>query len=99
MMEARGDLGLERLAPGVRGYTIEEDDAIYIPMIVAEDEGSGDVGAYLDSLPTDRIIKIPDVISPRLREMLLRRGYVVAWEYAPEFEEDVEILEKSAKSA
>lgn len=91
MIVSRGGMD-ELLAPGVLGYKIETEDAIYIPLIQAVTEGSGAVGAYLDSLPADRAIKIPDVISDRLRKMLLRRGYVVTHEYAEEFEEDVEIM-------
>ena len=61
------------LAPGVRGYAIEENGKIYIPLIIAEQEGSGVVGRFLDSL-TPRCV-IPTVTSVRLRGMLERRGW------------------------
>lgn len=73
------DMGNEPiLAPGVRGVLFDRADGIWIPYIRAENPGSGDVGRYLDSLPTDRRILFPTVLSPRLREMLERRGYVHA---------------------
>lgn len=47
------------LAPGVNGYAIELDGLIYIPIIIAQREGSGDVGRFLDSL-SERC-RIPNV--------------------------------------
>lgn len=35
----------------------------------------GDVGRWLDALPTDRKIIVPAVVSPRLAGMLERRGF------------------------
>jgi hypothetical protein len=67
---------LEELAPGLRGYTVEVDGALYIPMVMADEPGSGALSAYLDSLPHDKTIKFPTVISRILREALERRGYV-----------------------
>jgi len=64
-----------RLAPGVRGYTVWSGGALYIPIIVADSEGTGDVGRYLDSLPRDRTVKFPTVLNPRLCGMLRRRGF------------------------
>jgi hypothetical protein len=82
----------ESLAPGVLGYTVEADGVLYIPVIMAEEEGSGDVGRYLDSLPRDRTVKVPGVQSDRLRGMLERRGFEADQEWAPEFEEYVEVF-------
>jgi hypothetical protein len=62
-----------RLAVGVRGYAIKEGEVIYIPLICAEKEGSGDVGRFLDSLSPRCVV--PNVTSPRLRGMLERRGW------------------------
>lgn len=95
--EARGPLGLELIAPGVAGYGVQTKEAIYFPVIEALHPGNGDVGRWLDSLPTDRTIRIPDVLNPKLRGMLERRGYVPVFEYAEEFEEDVEVMERKAK--
>ena len=61
------------IAPGVRGYAIEADGWIWIPLVRAEHEGDGSVGRFLDSL-TARCI-FPTVVSARLRGMLERRGY------------------------
>jgi hypothetical protein len=61
------------LAPGVRGYAILSNGLIYIPLIIAEKEGSGDVGRFLDSLSPRCVI--PNVISSPLSGMLRRRGW------------------------
>lgn len=39
-----------QLAPGVRGYAVEANGKVYIPLIEAEKPGSGDVAKFLDSL-------------------------------------------------
>lgn len=83
---------LELLAAGVLGYTVEEDDELYIPVIMAVEEGSGDVGRYLDALPKDRTVKVPEVASERLRGMLERRGFNPTPEFAEEFGETVEVF-------
>jgi hypothetical protein len=62
-----------RLAPGVYGFTFCQDGFIFIPLIVAEHEGSGDVGRFLDRLSARCVIM--DVTSPRLQGMLVRRGW------------------------
>ncbi len=82
------------MAPGVRAHVFDMPQGIYIPMIIAEREGAGDVGRYLDSLPKDRRVVFPTVISARLRGMLERRGFRQSTEWAPEFEEHVEIHER-----
>lgn len=74
---------LDELAPGVRGYAIEADGLIWIPAIHAEREGAGDVGRFLDSLPSHCVI--PTVISPRLRGMLERRGFKERLHEDPDF--------------
>lgn len=82
---------LSLLAPGVRGYTVEYDGALYIPLLHADHPGHGAVGRYLDGLPRDRSVRVPCVISSRLRGMLLRRGFVCRAEYAPELDTWVEV--------
>jgi hypothetical protein len=77
-------------AMGLHGYVCEHKGAIYIPAIGALHEGRGDCGRFLDSLPTDRTIVVPNVLSERLVGMLVRRGYVPFSEWAPEFGEWVE---------
>ncbi len=78
---------------GVRGYTVEYDGALYIPVILADVPGRGDVGRYLDSLPHDRIIRVPTVTSDILEGMLRRRGFVLIRETAPDGEH-VEVWER-----
>jgi hypothetical protein len=66
------------LAPGVRGYAVEHRGRIYIPLIAAEKEGSGDVGRFLDSLSPRCVFSC--VTSERLRGMLERRGFAMTLE-------------------
>lgn len=71
------ELGQEpELAPGVGGYTLDVDGDLWLPLIYAEDEGSGQVGEYLDTLPFDRRVVVPNILSGRLAGMLRRRGFV-----------------------
>lgn len=64
------------LAPGVRGYAIlKTNGLLYIPVIEAVAQGSGDVGRFLDSLPLN--VRIPNVCSERLEGMLKRRGWTM----------------------
>jgi len=76
----------EFIAPGVRGYAIQQGETVYIPLIIAENEGSGEVGKFLDSL--SRRCVIPNVTSPRLAAMLMRRGF------APTYDEGVDIWKR-----
>jgi hypothetical protein len=68
---------LERLAPGVIGYAIEYAHELWIPVIHAEKEHEGDVARYLDTLPLNRRVVIPNVINPVLAGMLERRGFTL----------------------
>ena len=74
--EASIAMGETELAPGVWGYTVENEQGLWVPIINAENPGSGDVSRYLDGLPKDRPVHFPCVISERLAGMLLRRGFV-----------------------
>lgn len=81
------------LAPGVRGYAIEgEDGSVYIPLVIAEREGSGDVGRFLDSLDPSVNWKFTSVISLRLAGMLERRGYERKTETLPGIDDSREIV-------
>lgn len=85
------------VAPGVRALVFDMPTGVYIPMIAADRPGNGDVARYLDSLPTDRRIVFPTVISAQLRGMLERRGFAPNVEWAPEFKADVEIYERMGR--
>lgn len=63
------------LAEGVRGYDMEHEGMLYIPLVIAETPGSGAVGRYLDALPRSRTIRFPNVMNRRLMGMLYRRGF------------------------
>lgn len=82
------------VAPGVRAVVFDTPTGIYIPVITAERPGNGEVARYLDALPTDRRIVFPTVISAQLRAMLERRGFRPNVEWAPEFQEHVDIYER-----
>lgn len=82
----------EELAPGVWGYRCDTPEGIYFPVINAARPGSGDVARFLDSLPRDRRVVFPTVLSDRLRGMLERRGFEVSVEWSDEFGADVEIM-------
>ena len=69
-----------QIAPGVRGIVFDMLDGLYLPLILAEREGAGDVGRFLDALPKDRRIVFPNVVSQRLLGMLQRRGYRSSWD-------------------
>lgn len=90
--EAAEMMGEVQLAPGVHGTLFDTPDGIYIPTISADEPGSGDVGRYLDSLPRNRTVKFPTVMSGRLREMLVRRGFVDGEEWSKEYDTLVEML-------
>ena len=90
---------IDRLAPGVFGYSVESDGALYVPFIMAEKEGSGAVGKFLDELPTDRTVKVPNVESARLKGMLERRGFAPEMEWAEEFGEHVEVYVRKSQVA
>lgn len=64
------------IAPGVRGCAIEHEGELHIPLVAADIPGSGAVAAFLDSLPQDKRVVFPTVISEKLANMLLRRGFV-----------------------
>ena len=64
---------LEVIAPGVRGYAIESEGKIYIPFIMAERPGNGDMGRFVDSL-SDRCVFV-NVLSSTLMKMLIKRGW------------------------
>jgi hypothetical protein len=77
------------IAKGVRGYAVKREKEIWIPLIMAENEGSGDVGRFLDSLsPRCAVV---NVTSPRLVGMLKRRG----WE--PNFDGKCDVWRKEVK--
>lgn len=59
--------------PGVHGDVVKRGTITFINTIWAKEQGSGQVGKYLDSL-TGAVI-VPSVISPRLKGMLKRRGF------------------------
>jgi len=80
---------LVQLAPGVLGVAVEHDGCTWYPAIVAEREGAGDVGRWLDSLPATA--RIPCVTSVRLRGMLKRRGWRDEWPRVPEINEFVDV--------
>jgi len=88
---------LDELAPGLRGYTVEKDGALYIPFFIAEERGKGTLTRYLDDVESrHKVVKIPTVLGERLALYLQRRGYIVTHEWAAEVSEWAEIWVKSS---
>lgn len=78
---------------------MEHDGVIYVPLLMADNPGNGALSRYLDQLEasTDKAIRIPNVINPRLEAYLARRGYQLRQEWAAQFEEMVDVWERGAK--
>ena len=87
---------LDLLAKGVEGYTMENNDTLYIPLIHSRVPGDGNVGRYIDSLPRDRRVVFPTVVNAVLAGMLERRGFTLTHEWAEEVGEWVEMWERKA---
>lgn len=92
-------LGLvwEELGPGVVGYAQPQSGGIiYFGAIEAVNEGSGDVGRWLDSLPTNEHYRIPYIVNPRLEGMVRRRGWTTFYEWFDAADENVLVYERLA---
>lgn len=88
---------VDRIGEASGGYAIEDGDgAIYIPIVMMDERGKGNCSRFLDSLPTNRTIKFPNVISAQLRGALERRGYREIHEWAVEFEDWVPVWVRRA---
>lgn len=83
-----------RLAEGVRGFAFDTLNGIYITAVHADKIGSGHVSKFLDSLPKNRRVVFPVVVNAKLRDMLIRRGYVERWEIGDH--EDIPVMERRA---
>jgi hypothetical protein len=64
---------LGEIYPGVKGYAVEKDGQIFIPLIDATEEGSGAVGEFLDRISLR--CRVVNVCSARLVGMLQRRHF------------------------
>lgn len=82
------------LAEGVRGFAFNTNNGIYLTAIRAETPGSGKVSKFLDALPLDKRVVFPVVVSPKLRGMLLRRGFTEKWEVGEPYQDDVPVMER-----
>ena len=72
---------LDELAPGLKVYTVEVGNDIYVPVLMADQPGQGALTGYLDKLEASgKTVKIPTVLSDRLALYLTRRGYKPVWE-------------------
>lgn len=85
---------LDEIGPGVRGYAVESNGRIYIPLIEAIAPGNGDVGRFLDSLSPR--CAIANAASERLAGMLIRRGWVETIEESHDGPCDVWVKTKEA---
>ena len=73
----------DTLAPFVLGKRLEIDDTIFLVYIIVmygEMEGQGLAGRYLDSLPRNKDIIVPEVVpESKMPGMLKRRGFFFSW--------------------
>lgn len=89
----------EELGPGVLGYAMpmrDEPGVIYYGVIEAVTEGNGDVGRFLDALPTNLTHRIACIINPRLEGMVRRRGWTTFYEWFDAAGERVLVYERKA---
>ena len=65
------------VAPCVRGIVLDEPDGLYVIAVWSDDPGKGRVAAWLDTLPNNRKVVVPLVLSERLATALSNRGFEV----------------------
>jgi len=75
------------LGPGIKGYAVEDEGLIYIPLVSADNPGQGDMGRFIDSLDSNCVFSA--VFSQKLQGMLVRRMWVLKWEFVVEAGEEV----------
>ncbi len=65
------------LSPGVIGYSeVDTTGVLHIADVVSIDPGEGNTARYLDSLPTDKEVRVHDVINHTLKAMPEKRRFV-----------------------
>lgn len=75
---------LTPLADGILGHSIVEGDCITIPFFVSTQQGKGYAGRFIDELKEKyKVIMFPNMISYKLEQMLLRRGFKNKHRYFP----------------
>lgn len=73
---------MQPLAKGITGHIIEQGDTVIIPFFMSEVEGRGYAGQFIDGLKDKyKIVMIPNLLSDKLEQMLLRRGFKKKWKY------------------
>jgi hypothetical protein len=76
--------GPHLIVEGVHGYAIQDGPgALWLPVIMGIPAGAGHVGRFLETLPRDRAIIVPTVVSKQLKDMLHRRGFMDAMVLPP----------------
>lgn len=64
------------LFPGVMGLTVKRRGTISVVFIMSVEEGRGHVSRYIDHLKQKySVIRFPNIISKRLENMLVKRGF------------------------
>lgn len=86
------------IAPHVHGVVFEQGDRLYVPFLVSLRPGCGFVRRYLDSLPADKTVIFPEVMSAILDAALQRRGFQPVLGYAPVFGDRTHCLIRDAQS-
>lgn len=85
---------LDSLAHQVSGILYKEPDGWYLPLVISEDPGKGNMAAFLDSLPQDTRVVFPVVVNKKLEAMLLKRGFKMAHVWSDAWGEYVDIMER-----
>jgi hypothetical protein len=76
------------IAAGVTGFEEETDSGLHVVAISSNLPGEGLVSLYLNDLPDDRRVMVHDVVSPVIRDALLRRGFTLEHGYSQYLKKD-----------
>ena len=83
----------EELFDGVVGYTVDMgENGFYVPFLMSLEEGKGNVSKYIEHLKAHHpVVKFPNLISLRLKNMLIKRGFKLTYEKDERFGEMVDV--------
>jgi hypothetical protein len=68
---------VREIGAGVTGFEEETASGLHVVAISSNLPGEGLVSLYLNGLPDDRRVIVHDVVSPVIRDALLRRGFTL----------------------
>lgn len=87
---------LGEVFPGILGAVFGEGDkGIYVPVVVSKEPGKGNMVKFIDYLTTNhKSVKFPNVVNPKLAEILKKRGFTLSFERAEIYGEYVDVWVK-----